>query len=158
MEWKLCRKKEYEVRLCLAERNRVYNVPDAGKVYNHLEDVVETVREGDCVCQGTVGEYYLIPRAKLGAYAVDPDAVGTEWTTVRTRPDAGVYFCRPALGKEALHTSVGVMHANRDGVGHGAGDMVVCAAESTEDGYRPLVEDCWVVNGVVFADTYEILA
>ena len=156
MEWQLCRKKEYEVALTRAERGRVYNIPDAtGKVYNYLEDVVEEAVDG-FVCRGTVGELYVIPLSKLAAYDVDPDTIGTEWRTVRTRPMSAVYFCRKIEGPFVLDTPVGRMHGNRAGVEHGAGDMVVCAARETPMGYQPDAADCWVVNGAVFANTYTV--
>ena len=154
MEWKLCRKKEYEVALCKASADRVYNMPEAGKVYNYLEDVVEEI-EGECyVCRGTMDELYLIPPAKLDAYDVDPADVGEEWVTAKTRPNARVYACRRAEGDLYLVTPAGVMHANRRGVPHGEGDMILCAVAA--DG-APIEGDCWIVNGVVFDRTYEIL-
>ena len=158
MEWKLCCKKQYEVALTRAERGRVYNMPhEAGKVYNFLEDIVEEAEEGAFVCRGTVGEMYVIPRDKLDAYDVDADEIGSEWLTAKTRPQAAVYCCRRVEGPFALATERGVMHGNREGVEHGSGDYVVCRALETEDGYLPDQADCWIVNGVVFDNTYQLI-
>ena len=155
--WALCRKQEYEIEICRAAAERVYNTPRAGEVYNYLEDVTERVAEPCYVARGTVGELYVVPRPKMKAYDVDPDLVGEEWMKVRTKPTANLYYCRPIVGEAEIGTSYGVMHANRVGVPHGAGDRLVCMALPAEGGYRPDEADCWVVNGEVFERTYRLV-
>jgi len=153
----MCRKKEYEVALSKADKDRVYNMPEAGKVYNYLEDIVEEIKGDGFVCRGTMGELYLVPLSKADVYDVDVASVGSDWVTVCTRPQARVYFCRKIEGTSDIHTPAGVMHANRDGVAHGEGDRVLCSAIETAEGYVPDEADCWVVNGLVFERTYTIL-
>ena len=54
----------------------------------------------------------------------------------------------------AIRTAAGTIHhGNRDGVEHGWGDVIVAA----DDGGKPSAVDRWVVNGLVFFDTYQIL-
>ena len=156
-EWKLCRKQQYEMEICRARADKVYNTPRAGEVYNYLEDVTERIGEGHYVARGTVGELYLVPRAKLAAYDVEPDAVGEQWVRVRTKPSAALYYCRLLEGRVDVPSAYGVMHANRPGVAHGAGDRLLCMAVPTDEGYRPDEADCWVVNGEVFERTYRLV-
>ncbi len=158
MEWQLCRKTEYEVAFCKADAERIYNTPRAGEVYNFLEDVVERIdRDGLYVCRGTLGELYLVPEAKMAAYEVDVATLGGDWQKVRTKPQGALYFCRKIEGPAEIDTAYGTMHANRPGVVHGDGDRLLCMAAPAGEGYRPLEDDCWVVNGAVFANTYRLL-
>ena len=43
-----------------------------------------------------------------------------------------------------------VLTANRQGIGHGIGDMILCA----DAGGTPNFNDMWVVNGLIFEATY----
>ena len=156
-EWHLCQKTDYTVELCRADADRVYNTPRKWEVYNYLEDITETVHPDTCVCRGTVGELYLVPFAKLAAYDVRPEEIGEDWLTVRTKPSGLVYCCHRIDGACDSPTPYGVMHANRAGVPHGDGDMLLCAAEQRERRYVPLDDNVWVVNGAVFAMTYRLL-
>lgn len=79
------------------------------------------------------------------------------WTSVTTIPHGNTYtnFCFhvPLSVKNLpIQTSYGdELLANREGVQHGIGDFVVCSMNP--DG-TPNLRDCWVVNGLVFLDTY----
>lgn len=79
------------------------------------------------------------------------------WTSVTTIPRGNGYtnFCfHVPLSVKNLPIQLGSgdeVLANRDGVVHGLGDFVVCAMNP--DG-TPNIYDCWVVNGLVFLDTY----
>ena len=54
-----------------------------------------------------------------------------------------------------VQTSWGdTLYANRDGIGHGVGDFIVC---SDANG-MPNLSDMWVVNGEVFPTTYDMRA
>ena len=158
MDWKKCRKKAYEVAFVRADEGKVYNTARAGQVYNYLEDVAEDVKEGAFVCRGVVGELYVVPRAKVEmGYDVDPESIGDEWVTARAKAGAATYFCRKPEGAFALATEYGVMKGNREGVAHGEGDWILTTAKETEAGLAPDETDEWIVNGVVFARTYEII-
>lgn len=116
-------------------------------VYNYLEDC-EYEAGGDKVVKliGTVGEEWLTSEAKLDSTYDCDNGVAYP------KPDANIVWMRPAEGQEQIPTSWGdILTANRPGVEHGQGDMVACA----DAGGYPNENDCWVVNGAVFANTYE---
>lgn len=156
-DWRLCQKRVYEVSLCRGNPAARYNTPNAGEVYNVLEDVTERVQEGCYVCRGTMGELYVLPEARLSAYDVVPTVLDDTWRTVCTKPQSALYCYRRPVGPFVLQTAYGAMHGNRAGVEHGSGDVVVCAALPAADGWAPDEADCWIVNGRVFADTYQAL-
>ncbi len=74
---------------------------------------------------------------------------------LKTIPTTGNFACYvPANIKVVVNTAWGdVLHVNRAGVSHGAGDYLVCAVG--EDG-KPDLSDVWVVNGEQFVVNYDM--
>lgn len=78
------------------------------------------------------------------------------WTLVRTSPQAtagqNMACFVPSAQKGQIQTSWGaVLNINGVGISHGKGDFVVCA--KLPNG-KPNLSDRWVVNGDIFATTY----
>ena len=69
--------------------------------------------------------------------------------------NAETIFAEQTKEQVKVATSWGeVLTANRDGVPHGEGDFIVYANKCGQ----PNQEDKWVVNGMVFANTYQKLS
>lgn len=60
----------------------------------------------------------------------------------------------PKKERGQIRTSWAVLNINAQGVEHGLGDFVVCQAQMVGGKLQPNMNDRWVVNGAVFADTY----
>ena len=136
------------------------------EVYNELEDAHYTAQPNgeDVILKGTQGEEWVTKLSKVAKTYTKPD--GSEITLedftqldayidLKTIPTEGYFaYFIPADYKVTVSTAWGdVLHANRDGVPHGDGDYLVCAAG--EDG-KPDLADVWVVNGAVFLQTYDL--
>lgn len=141
----------------LAQQGRIYVVSEATPF----------------VLCGTCGEMWTIKADKLaGTYTFlqgnQPVAINQQtlnqrltgkyldWTVVRTSLKATVgqtMACFvPASKKGQIQTSWGaVLNINGAGVSHGKGDFVVC---SKLPNGQPNLADRWVVNGEIFATTY----
>lgn len=122
---------------------------------------------------GTVGEMWTISPYKLvktynflqgkQPLRISTQSLGQrmkngllDWTLVRTSPQAmagqNMACFVPSAQKGQIKTSWGaVLNINGVGVSHGKGDFVVCA--KLPNG-RPNLADRWVVNGEIFAATY----
>lgn len=122
---------------------------------------------------GTVGEMWTISPDKLAKtynflqggqpLRINQQSLGQrmkngllDWTLVRTSPQAtagqNMACFVPSAQKGQIQTSWGaVLNINGVGVSHGKGDFVVCA--KLPNG-RPNLADRWVVNGEIFAATY----
>lgn len=78
-----------------------------------------------------------------------------KWQLLETRGVKGYNFaCQvPANEVFTLNTSWGsILTGNDPSIPHGKGDFVVCAANP--DG-TPNLNDRWIVNGLIFGDTYD---
>lgn len=119
--------------------------------YNKLEDSHYTTDDDRCfIVTGTCGEEWPINGTKLrDKYGVDPDSLRMgEPQSVKVKGGGNEIYAFRANGQHDVQTSWGdVLKANRDGVGHGKGDMIV---SDTPD----FSGDVWVVNGMAFANTY----
>lgn len=119
--------------------------------YNKLEDSHYTTDNDRCfIVTGTCGEEWPINGTKLrDKYGVDPDSLRTgEPQSVKVKGGGNEIYAFRANGQHDVQTSWGdVLKANRDGIGHGKGDMIV---SDTPD----FSGDVWVVNGMAFANTY----
>lgn len=119
--------------------------------YNKLEDSHYTTDDDRCfIVTGTCGEEWPINGTKLKSkYGFDPDSVQMgEPQSVEVKGGGNEIYAFRANGQHDVQTSWGdVLKANRDGVGHGKGDMIV---SDTPD----FSGDVWVVNGMAFANTY----
>ena len=60
----------------------------------------------------------------------------------------------PVNQKISINTAWGdVLQVNAPGVKHGKGDFIVCAVDNNG---QPMLNDRWVVNGLIFEDTYDM--
>lgn len=122
---------------------------------------------------GTVGEMWTISPDKLAKtynflqggqpLRINQQSLGQrmkngllDWTLVRTSPQAtagqNMACFVPSAQKGQIQTSWGaVLNINGVGISHGKGDFVVCA--KLPNG-KPNLSDRWVVNGDIFATTY----
>lgn len=79
-----------------------------------------------------------------------------DWTVIRTSPQAtagqNMACFVPTAQKGQIQTAWGsVLNLNGTGISHGKGDFIVCA--KLPNG-QPNLADRWVVNGEIFATTY----
>lgn len=167
LQFKGTRKKEYTVYVCMP--------PKGTKVTNKLEGASYTTNEErPFVISGTVGEQWVIDAGKLiktycfaNGMELSPDTLKArvkngmiEWMHLKTRPfgSGEMYFAAHlplSVKNYPVQTSWGdVLYANRDGVPHGNGDFLVCPSVNGQ----PNPNDMWVVNGEVFATTYDMRA
>ena len=134
-------------------------------VYNPYEDVDYVAKPDgiDVIMKGSGGEGYVSKLTKVVKNYTDPDGAKLTaayftpdtWMPVRTIPTSGCFACYiPLETKVSVQTAWGdLLHANRVGVPHGKGDYLVCYAG--QDG-QPDLSDVWVVNGEIFATTYDL--
>ena len=123
-------------------------------VYNYLEDCEYEAKPGkDVKLIGTVGEEWLTSEEKLYA-TYDCDGQGVAYPL----SNAGIVWVRMADGCEKVATSLGdaltanlAINSRGQDIPHGDGDMVACA----DAGGSPNEGDQWIINGAVFANTYE---
>lgn len=129
----------------------IRKVEPGTECYNKLEDSHYTTDSDRCfIVTGTCGEEWPINGAKLRSkYGLDPDSIKmNDKQAVKVRGGGNEIYAFRANGQHDVQTSWGdVLKANRDGVGHGRGDMIV---SDTPD----FSGDVWVVNGEAFVNTY----
>ena len=127
------------------------------EIYNFLEDCHYTTNDVKCIkLIGTVGEEWPVTIEKLAKTYTLID--GTPITAANI-PE-GVFEIATIVNENAetifaeqvqVATSWGeILTANRDGVPHGNGDYIVSANKNG----HPNPNDRWVVNGMVFTNTY----
>lgn len=163
--WKKTHKKLYEVYVCM---------PKLGtKVTNRLEGAYyETNENKRFVISGTVGETWVIDEKKLmTTYCflddkpITPEELKNrtkngiiDWMhlkTITNETTNWAFYLPASVRNLPVKTSWGdVLLANRDGIGHGKGDFLVCS----DAGGRPNLNDMWVVNGNIFPTTYSMKA
>lgn len=167
--WKRTSKKLYNVYMCRPEFGTA--------VHNRLEHCDYTTNEKkQFVLSGTVGEQWVIDGNKLASTyefedgtPINPQTLGAkiakgtngqiDWIKLRTRQSTGQFnyaFHLPIneIRDFPVKTSWGeTLYANKGNEGHGTGDFLVCA--TNPDG-SPNLNDMWVVNGNVFATTYDM--
>lgn len=121
--------------------------PKVAIVFNKLEKSRYAAdSEHDIILTGTAGEKWVMTEEKF-----DKKYKRLEGGKCAPREKRLVY-ARKAEGKELVPTHAGVyLTANKSGIEHGDGDMVVYSVKDN----KPNMDDCWLVNGVVFAKTYE---
>lgn len=129
----------------------IRKVEPGTECYNELEDSHYTTDDDRCfIVTGTCGEEWPINGTKLrDKYGLDPDSLQMdEPQSVKVKGGGNEIYAFRANGQHDVQTSWGdVLKANRDGIGHGKGDMIV---SDTPD----FSGDVWVVNGKAFANTY----
>ena len=131
------------------------------ELYNYLEDCHYTTSEDKCIkLIGTVEEVWPVTPEKLAktynyvdGTLIDVNNIPEgEFEIITIVGDsAETIFAERVTKQVKVETSWGeVLTANRDGVPHGNGDYIVYA---NKDG-KPNPNDRWVVNGLVFENTY----
>lgn len=131
------------------------------EIYNFLEDCHYTTNESKCVkLIGTIGEEWPVTLEKLaktytladGTHITQENIPAGVFDIVTIVDDsAETIFAEQTIEQTKVSTSWGeVLTANREGVPHGDGDFIVFA---NKDG-KPNPDDSWVVNGMVFNNTY----
>lgn len=133
-------------------------------VWNYLEDCSYEVNPGDIILNGTMGELWRVPKEKLvkkyenlDGTPIDPSAVEPGvFHTIRTKMSKDISWCIQVPiyeGPFETTTEQGdVLKGNREGVRHGQGDYIFMA----DNGGKPEPSwGAWVVNGNVFANTYQ---
>jgi hypothetical protein len=165
--WKKTHKKVYYAWICRP-------VPGT-KCTNRLEGANYTTDQNkQFIISGTVGETWVIDFAKLAKTYMFADGTfidnntmkaklgrdgQMDWVKVITqsqRPVQNWAIHLPLSIKNfPVNTSWGdTLLANRDGIGHGKGDFLVCADMNGQ----PNLNDVWVVNGEIFPSTYDLHA
>lgn len=132
-----------------------------------------TTKEQPFVLAGTRGELWVVsPKSLANTYCflqngqpipINQDSLNKrlnkagqlDWTVIRSKGDTGtptMALFAPANMKFQIQTSWGTtLNVNDVGCDHGKGDFVVCTMLPNR---QPNLQDRWVVNGRVFADTY----
>lgn len=140
-------------------------VSEETEVYNQLEDVHYTAQPNgiDVILKGTAGEEWVTKLSKVlttytkpdGSELTEADFLPDTFIDLKTKSSTGYYaMFIPVKLKVTVKTSWGdVLHANRDGIPHGAGDYLVMS--TNEDG-EPNFHDIWIVNGEIFPNTYDM--
>lgn len=162
--WKRTNEKNYEIYACM---------PRIGtKVHNKLENTrYITNEERKFVLSGTMGEEWVIDVTTLSDEYVFADGTPITYDALTKKLTSGVidWFKikpLPGGGKQnwAFHLPLSIknfpvqtikgdtLYANRDGVGHGVGDFIV----ASDLGGYPNLNDIWIVNGIVFPNTYDM--
>ena len=135
--------------------------------HNDLENVDYTVADDgeSVVLKGTVGEQWVTKLEKVletytkadGTALTAEDFTGSKDTFIdlktKAEPDTNFACFVPADVRLTLNTAWGdVLHVNDPVSEHGYGDYLVCP---NKDG-APDFSDVWVVNGAIFANTYDV--
>lgn len=169
--WKRTHKKQYEVYMCRPKIGTVVVNKFEGSKY-------VTDNNKQFVLSGTCGEQWVIDAAKMAktyvfanGERITPSSLRSrmlasgeiDWIKLKTITDENIRVSNWALFLPLNNRTVGfpvntswgdVLYANRSGVSHGKGDFLVCS----DDGGRPNLKDVWVVNGNIFATTYDMRA
>ncbi len=137
------------------------------KFHNDLENVDYTATDDgeSVVLKGTVGEQWVAKLDKvLETYTkADGTALKAEDFTnakdtfidlkTKAEPDTNFACFVPRDVRLTVNTAWGdVLHVNDPSSEHGYGDYLVCP---NKDG-KPDFSDVWVVNGAIFANTYDV--
>lgn len=149
-------KKDYNMQVGIADKEQTF--------HNPLEDADYTVKPGDIILKGTVGEMWTTKLEKaLKTYKmpdgtplteeylnqhrgsfVDVKSEGAPNTNFALRVPEDISFIVP--------TSWAELTINKPGIDNGLGGMLVCRPDKFG---RPDLSDVWVVNGKIFETTYD---
>ena len=134
--------------------------------HNDLENVDYTATDDgeSVVLKGTVGEQWVAKLSKVletytkadGSALTEQDFTEHKDTFIdlktKAEPDTNFACFVPADVRLTVNTAWGdVLHVNDPASEHGYGDYLVCP---NKDG-QPDFSDVWVVNGAIFANTYD---
>ena len=158
-EWFLTGKKEYKVQAMMVSKEISF--------HNEYENVDYTVTDdGETVIlKGVVGEMWATKLSKvIDTYTktdgsqinesdFDQKDVYIDLLT-KAAPDSNYAMFVPADISVIVETAWGdELHTNTMNIPHGDGDYLVC--RKGEDG-NPDLSDVWVLNGVIFHETYDM--
>ena len=152
--WKKTHKQLYDVYVCK---------PPIGTQVNNIFEGSQYVtnEQKPFILSGTQGEQWVIDEGKLTTTYVTQgiklrDDGYLEWTRITTRQDNTInwaFHVPLSVQNMPVQTSWGdILYANRTGVKHGSGDFLVCS----DAGGRPNLQDVWIVNGMIFPNTYDL--
>ena len=156
-KWFLTGKKQYTVQAEMVSAELSF--------HNELEAADYTAKnDGETVVlKGTVGEMWLSPLSKVISTYTKPDgsrlseadfAEKDRFIDIVTvsAPDSNFAMLVPKDISVTVKTAWGdLLHTNLPEAPHGSGDYLVCNAD--KEG-KPDLSDVWVVNGMIFPDTY----
>lgn len=152
-EIRKCRKKKYSIEVRRGYPGQV--------VYNITEDSRQTVTD-ECpfILTGLLGEEWCVDMTKLlKSYDITEErakALTGAKVLISTKDDPGIMWAklRPIEdGEFQVQAQWAMLFGNRPGIEHEKGDMQMYA---DKDG-QPNMDDSWIVNGCVFALTYEYI-
>lgn len=141
---------------------RAEKVSSGTELYNYLEDAHYTTTDVKCIkLTGTVDEVWPVTIEKLAktythidGTPITPENIPDGEFEVATIVDenAATIFAEQVTDEVQVATNWGeILTANRKGVPHGEGDFIAYANKNGQ----PNPDDRWVINGMVFAKTYE---
>ena len=147
-------KKDYEIHACMSDKNT--------KVYNPFEKAEYSVKPGDIILKGTVGEMWVSKLEKVLSTYKMPD--GSPLTKEYLEENKGNFVKVKSVGKPdtnfacrvpksisfKIKTSWSDLIINASGIDHGYGDYLVCRNLNG----KPDFSDVWSVNGKIFDKTY----
>ena len=156
-KWFLTGKKKYTVQ--------AKTVSGVLSFHNDLEEADYTVTDDGetVVLKGTAGEMWTSSLAKVISTYTRPDgsrlteadlAVKDRFIDITAVPTPDTHFAMfvPKDISVTVITSRGnVLHTNLPKAPHGCGDYLVCKAGGEG---KPDLSDVWVVNGMIFPETY----
>lgn len=152
-------KAEYTIQGMMVSRDTTF--------HNDLENVDYTATDDgeSVVLKGTVGEQWVTKLSKVletytkanGTALKAEDFTGSKDTFIdlktKAQPDTNFACFVPKDVRLTVNTAWGdVLHVNDPVSEHGYGDYLVCP---NKDG-KPDFSDVWVVNGAIFANTYDV--
>ena len=139
--------------------------PIGTKIYNKLEDAhYEITNPNQVVLKGTQGEEWVTDIVRLvntyqtlNGRLICISDLTSEWLTIRPQGTPKAQFAShiPVANQLQVTCWGATLTANRPGIPHGKGDMLVCDAK--DDG-TPDSDNAWIVNGLVFKATYDTRA
>lgn len=157
-EWFLTGKKEYPVQAMMVSKETSFRNDLEGFDYTVTDDGITVI------LKATLGEMWASKLPSVQFSYTKPGGDEIDATDFAERdvfidivsiPAPGSCYAMfvPNEVSVKVETAWGdVLHANHPNAEHGNGDYIVCRAG--EDG-EPDLSDVWVVNGLVFPETYD---
>ena len=157
-KWFLTGKKEHPAQAMMVSKETAFHNYLEGNDYTVTDDGVTVV------LKGVVGELWTSKLSSVQSAYTKPDgskiveedfAERDTFIDIVSIPSPGSRYAMfvPRDTSVMVETASGdVLHANHSDAEHGDGDYLVC--RTGEDG-EPDLSDVWVVNGVVFPETYD---
>ena len=116
---------------------------DADQTVETLEGT-ETVKAGDYLCRGEIGEIWPQSASSLHKKYVPTDEIADGWTKFTPNPDGKGVFAAKVDHAFSVHASWGELSGK-------SGDFVV---KNYDDGDKAFPVDVWIVDAALFEATY----